>query len=47
MGAFTMDSDHMQRYLDKNGFEKNDRDVVVGNFGPYPISCKAIEPKAK
>lgn len=47
MGAYTMDSHHMQRYLDKNGYVKNEGDVEVGGFGPYPISYKAIVPKAE
>tara|TARA_B110000444_G_C18404561_1_gene395228 strand:- start:135 stop:557 length:423 start_codon:yes stop_codon:yes gene_type:complete len=47
MGAYTMDSHHMQRYVDKNGFVKNEGDVEVGGFGPYPISYKAIVPKAE
>ena len=42
-----MDSHHMQRYVDKNGFVKNEGDVEVGGFGPYPISYKAIVPKAE
>ena len=46
MGAYTMDSHHMQRYVDKNGFVKNEGDVEVGGFGPYPIGYKAIVPKA-
>ena len=47
LGAYTMDSHHMQRYLDKNGYVKNEGDVEVGGFGPYPISYKAIVPKAE
>jgi hypothetical protein len=45
MGAYTMDSHHMQRYIDKNGFVKNEGDVEVGGFAPYPISYKALIPK--
>ncbi|MFK7923075.1 MAG: FAD-dependent oxidoreductase [Bacteroidia bacterium] len=44
MGAYTMDSHHMQRYIDENGFVKNEGDVEVGGFGPYPISYRAIVP---
>ncbi len=47
MGAYTMDSHHMQRYINKNGFVKNEGDVEVGGFGPYPISYRAIIPKAQ
>ena len=45
MGAYTMDSHHVQRYVDKNGWVKNEGDVQVGGFGPYPISYRAIIPK--
>ncbi len=45
MGAYTMDSHHMQRYINKEGFVKNEGDVEVGGFGPYPISYDAILPK--
>lgn len=47
MGAYTMDSHHVQRYIDENGFVKNEGDVEVGGFDPYPISYKAIVPKRK
>ena len=45
MGAYTMDSHHMQRYINKDGFVKNEGDVEVGGFDPYPISYDAIVPK--
>lgn len=45
MGAYTMDSHHMQRYVTADGFVKNEGDVEVGGFKPYPISYKAIVPK--
>lgn len=45
MGAYTMDSHHIQRYVNKDGFVKNEGDVEVGGFQPYPISYKAIIPK--
>tara|TARA_B110000037_G_scaffold223202_1_gene303873 strand:+ start:40605 stop:42233 length:1629 start_codon:yes stop_codon:yes gene_type:complete len=45
MGAYTMDSHHMQRYINDQGFVKNEGDVEVGGFNPYPISYKAIVPK--
>ncbi len=45
MGAYTMDSHHMQRYVNEQGFVKNEGDVEVGGFGPYPISYQAIIPK--
>jgi hypothetical protein len=45
MGAYTMDSHHMQRYVDKNGHVRNEGDVEVGGFGPYPIAYGSIVPK--
>lgn len=45
MGAYTMDSHHVQRYVTKEGFVKNEGDVEVGGFGPYPIAYESIVPK--
>jgi len=45
MGAYTMDSHHTQRYINNKGFVKNEGDVEVGGFSPYPISYKALIPK--
>lgn len=45
MGAYTMDSHHVQRYVDGNGHVRNEGDVQVGGFGPYPIMYGAIVPK--
>lgn len=45
MGAYTMDSHHTQRYITKEGFVKNEGDVEIGGFAPYPISYKALVPK--
>ena len=44
MAAYTMDSHNIQRYVDKNGFVKNEGDVEVGGFPPYPISYQSIIP---
>ncbi len=46
MGAYTMDSHHVQRYVDANGHVRNEGDVEVGGFPPYPIDYGAIVPKA-
>ncbi|QDV06100.1 FAD dependent oxidoreductase [Planctomycetes bacterium Poly30] len=46
MGAYTMDSHHVQRYVDAEGHVRNEGDVEVGGFPPYPISYRAILPKA-
>jgi len=46
MGAYTMDSHHVQRYVDENGHVRNEGDVEVGGFPPYPISYRSLVPKA-
>jgi len=45
LAAYGMDSHNTQRYVDKNGFVRNEGDVQVHGFGPYPISYKSIVPK--
>jgi hypothetical protein len=45
LAAYTMDS-HNCRRLAKNGRVENEGDVQVGGFPPYPISYRAIVPKA-
>ena len=45
MGAYTMDSHNVQRHVDANGQVRNEGDVQVGGFPPYPISYRAIVPK--
>jgi len=45
LGAYTMDSHNVQRYVNDKGFVQNEGDVQVGGFGPYPISYRAIVPK--
>jgi hypothetical protein len=44
MAAYTMDSHNCQRIV-VNGMVKNEGDVQVGGFGPYPISYRSIVPK--
>lgn len=49
MAAYTMDSHNCQRVVvEKNGVAmvKNEGNVEIGGFGPYPISYGAIIPKA-
>ncbi len=46
MAAYTMDSHNIQRIV-VNGMVKNEGNVEVGGFGPYPISYHAIIPKEK
>ncbi len=45
MGAYNMDSHHVQRYITAEGFVRNEGDVQV-RVRPYPISYRSIRPKA-
>jgi hypothetical protein len=45
MGAYNMDSHHIQRYITAEGFVRNEGDVQV-RVRPYPISYRSIRPKA-
>ncbi|RFM36908.1 FAD-dependent oxidoreductase [Chitinophaga silvisoli] len=45
MAAYTMDSHNCQRIV-VNGMVKNEGDVQIGGFGPYPIAYRSIIPKA-
>ncbi|MDC0264611.1 FAD-dependent oxidoreductase [Verrucomicrobia bacterium] len=45
MGAYTMDSHHVQRYVNADGFVQNEGDVEVGGFPPYPISFRSMIPR--
>ena len=47
LAAYTMDSHNQQRYVDNNGHARNEGDVQVGGFSPYPISYRSIIPKRK
>jgi hypothetical protein len=46
LAAYTMDSHHVRRYVDSEGFVLNEGDVQIGGFSPYPISYRAIVPRA-
>ena len=46
LGAYGMDSHHTQRYVDSEGHARNEGDVEVGGFPPYPVSFRSIVPKA-
>ncbi len=46
LAAYTMDSHNVQRYVTKDGRVLNEGDVQVGGFPPYPISYRALVPKA-
>lgn len=45
LAAYGMDSHHVQRYVDANGFVKNEGNVQGSVAGPYPISYRSIIPK--
>jgi len=45
MGAYGMDSHNVQRYVTKAGFVRNEGNVQVGGFPPYPISYLSIVPR--
>lgn len=45
MGAYGMDSHHIQRYVDVNGFVQNEGNVEASVGYPYPISYRSIVPK--
>jgi hypothetical protein len=45
LAAYTMDSHHVQRYVDPHGHVRNEGDVQVGGFPPYPISYRSIIPR--
>lgn len=44
LAAYTMDSHNTQRIV-WNGMVKNEGNVEIGGFGPYPISYRALLPK--
>jgi hypothetical protein len=45
MAAYGMDSHHVQRYVDANGYVQNEGNVEAHGFPPYPISYRSIIPK--
>ena len=45
MGSYNMDSHNVQRYIDNDGFVRNEGDIQVNPGGPYPIDYGAILPK--
>jgi hypothetical protein len=44
LGAYGMDSHQVQRYVDVNGFVKNEGNVEASVTGPYPVSYRSIVP---
>lgn len=47
LAAYTMDSHNVQRYVDAQGQVRNEGDVEVGGFPPYPIGYDSLTPKAE
>lgn len=45
MGAYGMDSHHVQRFVDANGYIQNEGNVEAPVANPYPISYRSIIPK--
>ncbi len=45
LAAYGMDSHHVQRYVDANGFVQNEGNVEAPVAGPYPISYRSMIPK--
>jgi hypothetical protein len=45
LAAYTMDSHNVQRYVDVQGQVRNEGDVQVGGFPPYPIAYRSLTPK--
>jgi hypothetical protein len=45
LAAYTMDSHNVQRYVNEKGEVRNEGDVQVGGFSPYPISYRSLLPK--
>jgi hypothetical protein len=46
MGSYNMDSHNVRRFVDADGHARNEGDIQVSPGGPYPISFRAIVPKA-
>ncbi len=46
LAAYTMDSHNVQRYVNEDGHVRNEGDVQVGGFSPYPISYGSLTPSA-
>jgi hypothetical protein len=45
MAAYTMDSHNVQRYVTDEGFVRNEGDVQIGGFPPYPIDYGSVIPR--
>jgi hypothetical protein len=45
MAAYTMDSHNTRRHVDANGHVRNEGDVQVKGFPPYPVGYRALIPR--
>ena len=45
LAAYTMDSHHVQRYVNDSGMAQNEGDVQVGGFPPYPVGLGSLLPR--
>lgn len=45
LAAYTMDSHNTQRYVDAHGQARNEGDVQVGGFPPYPVGYGSLVPR--
>lgn len=45
LAAYTMDSHHVRRYITPDGDVRNEGDIQVSGFPPYPIGYGAILPR--
>lgn len=45
MAGYGMDSHHVQRYVDVNGYVQNEGNVEARGCPPYPVSYRSIVPK--
>ena len=47
LAAYGMDSHNVQRYVDAQGHLRNEGDVQVHGFKPYPIAYRSVVPRAR
>lgn len=45
LAAYTIDSHHVRRYVDASGHVRNEGDVQVAGFPPYPVAYGALTPR--
>ncbi|MEC8252257.1 MAG: FAD-dependent oxidoreductase [Planctomycetota bacterium] len=45
MGSYNMDSHNVQRYVDADGYARNEGDIQISPGGPYPVDYGAIIPR--